>query len=108
MQRNVRTRRVAADGVERDVDTAAVGLAEHDLGEVLGPVVDDELDAPSSWQHAVLRSPPATAITRAPACTPSWIAAEPAPPAPACTSMVSPACSRARSCTASHARWNGM
>ena len=36
-------------------------------------------------------------MTVAPKALPSWIAAEPTPPAPACTSSVSPGCSRARS-----------
>ena len=51
---------------------------------------------------------PAVAITRAPACTPSWTAAEPAPPAPACTSNVSPSCRPPRSYSASQPRWKGI
>ncbi len=47
------------------------------------------------------------AITRAPAARASCTAAEPTPPAAACTSTVSPACSPPRSWSPSHARWNG-
>jgi hypothetical protein len=45
------------------------------------------------------------AITRAPAATPTWIAAEPTPPAPACTSSHSPGCSAARRCSPTYAVW---
>ena len=36
---------------------------------------------------------------------PSWIAAVPTPPAPACTSSVSPACSRPRRCSPTYPVW---
>ena len=46
-------------------------------------------------------------MTRAPAATPSCTAADPMPPAPACTSNHSPAANLPRSNSVNQARWNG-
>ena len=89
-------RHVAAHRVERDVDAAAVGRVEHRFHEVGFPVVDRELGAELEAQLRLLGRSRGREHAR-PACTPSWSAAEPAPPAPAWTSSVSPACTRARS-----------
>ncbi len=61
--------------------------------------------APNCRAAAAFSSPPTTAITNAPAALPSWTAALPTPPAPACTSRVSPGASRARRCSANQAVW---
>ena len=50
--------------------------------------------APSSTQSARFSSDEAVATTRAPRCFATWIAAEPTPPAPACTSTVAPSATR--------------
>ena len=44
-------------------------------------------------------------VLGAPAALPSWIAADPTPPAPACTSSHSPACSAARRCSPTQPVW---
>ena len=63
--------------------------------------------APSSVHSAAFSGPPATAITRAPAATASWIAAVPTALAPPRTRTVSPSRSAARSCRARWETWKG-
>ena len=73
---------VAADRVVDHVGAAAVGCFLHRVDEVVLAVVDRELGAELA-AHLDLFGPPAVAMTRAPAASPSWIAALPTPPAPA-------------------------
>ena len=85
-----------AHDVEDNVHPVFAGGPAHLVDEVLRVMVDE------GSPHRALRSAarrcslPAVTITRQPWRLASWIAAVPTPPAPPCTSTVSPACSRPR------------
>ena len=100
-----RVEQVAADGVEHDVDAAAVGHVAHGLDEVEArrPGCPTPCSAPSERASSTLAGPPAVASTPAPAAAASCTAAEPVPPAAAWTSTVSPACSPPRWNSPTHA-----
>src|SRR5580693_4321147 len=83
--------RLATHRVEDEFDTPALSDLARTLFEILGPIVDQMVDAERA--HSWCLAADAVPMTLAPRCLAIWVAATPTPPPAEWTSIVSPALS---------------